>query len=408
MKRAQLQIKAPERINDGEALYDLLGKVFATEAEDYFKLTDECRKVLGNPAGHFDWNSSRISLMEDQLVTSWGVWDYKMRVGKTRLRVAGIGCVATDGRWRKQGLMTKTIKAAKLAMRQAGYDVSILFGIPDFYRRYGYVRAWSDSAILVAVGELGEGSLESPLRKFSLENNQEANDLYNRCHSRFAGTSVRPTYRRHYSMSTKAYRWVGKGKQLRGYIRVNEKVKPGILSCFEAAGETGEILAAAAILARRLKCREVRFLTIPWQHPLLIRLRRGNCRVETSYHRDGEALIHSLNLRQTLGKMSSELSTRLKASAFNNWRGKLQISGPYDKVGLKLDQGLVSVIPAEKKIATDNIISGREFTSQLLIGTNDPLETVEWGRIKLPGETRQLLPVLFPKLYPMLSGWDRY
>jgi len=38
--------------------------------------------------------------------------------------------------------MAKTVAATIEAMSQVGYDMTVLFGIPDFYHRFGYVRAW--------------------------------------------------------------------------------------------------------------------------------------------------------------------------------------------------------------------------------------------------------------------------
>jgi len=408
MNLKRLRIVAPDRIEHGPQLFDLLAKVFAGPSEDYFDLVGSCQTVMGDESSHLDWDASRIATIDEKLIANFSVWDYLMRVGKARLRVGGIGCVATHGEFRKQGVMSKTIEAAKEAMRRAGYDVTILFGIPDFYQRYGYVRAWSDQVLWAKVSELQSVKLPSALRRFSLENNPEADALYNKTHANFTGTAIRPTYRHSFVQVSKAYRWLDQKKNLAGYIRANDKFKPGVLTCLEAVGATEEIQSAVALLAGRLNCREVRFTTIPPRHPLLVTLKRGNCRVETSYHRSGEAMIHSLNTRQALSRMTGELSARLRKSAYDNWRGKLDISDGSDRITLKIERSAVSIMPRGKRSTTNGALAGGDYIAQLLIGTDDPLETAEWGRIKLAGEARKLLQVLFPKQQPALCGWDRY
>jgi hypothetical protein len=46
--------------------------------------------------------------------------------------------------------------------------------------------------------------------------------------------------------------------------------------------------------------------------------------------------------------------------------------------------------------------------AQLLIGTDDPMETCEVGRIRLQGDAARLVPVLFPAQHPQLQLGDRY
>ena len=138
MKNDRLEVIAPDRKRHAEELYDLLWKAFPYE--EYYGFLDRCRwGYIGG--SHYDWNSSRIGILNGRIVTHWGVWDFRMRIGVARVRVGGIGVVATDARHRKRGLMNRTADNALGAMRSAGYDMSLLFGIDEFYHRFGYVRA---------------------------------------------------------------------------------------------------------------------------------------------------------------------------------------------------------------------------------------------------------------------------
>ncbi|MFN2146159.1 MAG: GNAT family N-acetyltransferase [Anaerolineales bacterium] len=90
---------------------------------------------------HFDFETTRLIWEDDKLVHHWGVWGYPMRVGSVTLKSAGIGAVVTLEEHRKQGLMAWAVEESFAAMRENGYDVSILRG--RHYFKYGYRRAWN-------------------------------------------------------------------------------------------------------------------------------------------------------------------------------------------------------------------------------------------------------------------------
>ena len=57
---------------------------------------------------------------------------------------------------------------------------------------------------------------------------------------------------------------------------------------------------------------------------------------------------------------------------------------------------------------TGHAIRGGEEIAQLLIGADEPEETVEAGHIRLTGDARDLAGVLFPNEYPFISWWDSF
>jgi hypothetical protein len=57
---------------------------------------------------------------------------------------------------------------------------------------------------------------------------------------------------------------------------------------------------------------------------------------------------------------------------------------------------------------TKHSISGENEIASLLIGTDEPEETVEAGNMKLTGEAKTLVPVLFPNEHPVLHTRDDY
>ncbi len=66
------------------------------------------------------------------------VHDLEVRIGGSIVRVGGIGGVWTHEEYRRRGFARKVLEDALDYMREEGYDLSLLFGIPDFYHRFGY------------------------------------------------------------------------------------------------------------------------------------------------------------------------------------------------------------------------------------------------------------------------------
>ena len=77
---------APDPRLHGEELIDLIAKTFG----GYFRMRDRCRNgyVLDS---HYDWQASRIVLIDEGIVTHYGVWGYDMRIGAACVRAASAG-----------------------------------------------------------------------------------------------------------------------------------------------------------------------------------------------------------------------------------------------------------------------------------------------------------------------------
>ena len=331
----KLIIVAPDPRRHGEAVFDLIAKIFSGRG-GYFGSRQRGRRCyIGN--SHYDWSATRIGLLDGQLVTHYGVWDYRMRIGRGRVRVGGIGAVSTHGDYRKRGYMARTVEAAIEAMRQQGYDMTVLFGISDFYHRFGYVRAWSDTTITVPVASLPSDRPGGPLRPFGVTRpRDDLARLYNRTHARLTGTAVRPTYRRTEAGRDgwKGYLWQDAAGQPAGYVVVSER--PPRLRCDDFAGPAEAVLAALAARARKRNLQKITFEGAHHDSEVCRRLRRGDCEVETQYCRNGGPMVRTLNLSACLTKMATELAGRLKRSHLARWRGKLLIADPREKVTLKI------------------------------------------------------------------------
>ncbi len=291
-------------------------------------------------------------------------------------------------------------------MYELGYDMTRLGGIPKFYDRFGYVRGWSETSYFVKADELPARS-GVRTKKFKVRHREDLARLYNRQYARTTGTAVRPTFLVH---ALAVHRWEGHmwtdpGGEPSGYVVVKKADDGDLLKCCEYVGDAETALGVIAKLARRRKCSGVEFNSIPYASELARRLRGGNCRAEVHYRRCAGSLIRTVNLRAAISKLCGEFSRRVKNSPFGSWRGNLLVCDAREEVTVAIDRGRVHVAPPK---ATKHTIRGGEEVAQLVLGTETPQETVRAAGMRLTGDAKYLVEVLFPDQHPTLSFADRF
>lgn len=411
----ELTLIAPDPKLHAEALYDLVCKTFG----DYYKRVEDLRATLPAPS-FYDWKASRIGFRHGQIVTHVGIYGYQTRLGLARLRTAGVGYVATHGQFRKQGLMERTITATLEACRECGYDISLLFGINDFYHRFGFTRAYSETDYHVPTADLAtpaKGSAKKlkkpraiPLHPFIPYSRPDLNRLFNRHAKDLAGTAVRPTWLKPNmgKLDQSGYLWTANGRptgKATGYVVVCDRGSR--MDVMDAAGDASAVLAAAGQLARQFGADDVRFVQLPYRDSIAAALRRGNVRMETHYRRSGNAMVAMVNLGSTLQKMLPELTQRVRGSGLADLRTSVTLAMGQEEVTLALD-GEVKLAAKTPPLKQQNRIAGNSELAQLVFGTDDPMEIVAARGTRLTGRAGQLLPVLFPALHPMLHPLDRF
>ena len=75
---------------------------------------------------------------------------FHQRVGRALLWMGGVAGVNTDPVAREQGLARRLLTFAVEWMRDQGFDWSGLFGIPNFYTRFGYASALPEYELVIA------------------------------------------------------------------------------------------------------------------------------------------------------------------------------------------------------------------------------------------------------------------
>ena len=97
----------------------------------------------------FDNHVWKISLSiedEDDVSRLW-IFEHDMRCGSALLKMGGIGGVGTNEKHRMKGYSRHVMEDSTALMTEHGFDVAMLFGIANFYPKFGYATALSESRI---------------------------------------------------------------------------------------------------------------------------------------------------------------------------------------------------------------------------------------------------------------------
>src|SRR5437867_873767 len=89
--------------------------------------------------------STRADLMIDggSISRLWIV-PFRIRIGAAAVRMEGIGGVGTDDEYRNRGYSRRVLEATVERMLAGEAAVSMLYGIANFYPKFGYATAGPD------------------------------------------------------------------------------------------------------------------------------------------------------------------------------------------------------------------------------------------------------------------------
>ena len=355
---------------------------------------DEISKsYIGNC--HYDFDVTRLIWEGEKLVHHWGVWGYPMRMGSIQLKVAGIGAVITIEEHRKRGLMFQAASESFKAMKDNGYDLTILRG--RHYHKFGYRRAWNYVTTRLKPEEIPETTLQLPYEELGPEHMAQINQLYNREYANFSGSAVRPTYSMLKTGDMNAKGWFDSEGNLNGYVRAAPTEDKKTLQCLEAAGDPTQALAVLGELFKQGKFDDLTFFTFPEHHPLVQVVRRGSCVVENRYFYHTGWQVKVINLTSTLTKMLPLFKERLQQSQFKDCSGNLLLEGDQQSAALLIENGAIRVSEAAPG---EHAVTAGAALGRLLIGSEEPDEVIRDEEIECRGLGMELVARTVPQHVP--------
>lgn len=384
---------------------DLMGRV---HFQDY---SPGGRWLRESGAGYpgFRREHTRIALMQGHLAGALRLTTDTIRIGEARLRMGGLGCVTTAGPYRHQGVARELISDTLRYMRAHNYHVSMLFGIPNFYHRFGFATSLPEYATVISVREAF--SVEhapckprdiKPGDIRAIQKIHEENDTGIPC-SLVRGAA---------HITNQWHRWKDaqvlmdeKGKVLAYYVPAVLDDELQVLDVgINHFRFCGSLLHACARKARESSCGRIRFLAPP-AHPLMQYLLRFRSMQETLIRRDEGGMMAFADLGEALESMLPEWELRLQDSELREQEAEVTLLIARSPIRLRAHRGAMSIAtaPGTNKVSLStldlmHLVTGYRYAEEILAAER---------RILTPN-ARALLETIFPKRSPYVWHNDRF
>lgn len=389
----------------------------------------------------------RIDLMRGgMMVSNCQIIPLTIRVGVATLRVDGIGEVSTVPEYRNRGYSRRVLMAAINRMTASGTALSMLYGIPDFYPRFGYATAGPDYAVSLSLTApaaplpLPAGWLIRPALPADLPALQ---DLYTRNAAGTVGTVVRLP--RQYPWTklaslqpdalaaecrvvaspegeVAAYAWRDRSAWHTGLMH---EAYPHSLVLAEVvardAPAADAILTACQAWAReQVQAGEGLFtavtLAIAPEGPVASAARHRRASFEQRYVADGNFMVRTVHPERLLTSLAPELERRL-CTTVPSCHGTVILETELGRVTLRASARGLSVsggahggmgAEADRFDGATAVRMAQATLARLALGAFAPADLL--ARLEAPpvGAARALLEALFPPRHPHLSLPDRF
>lgn len=378
---------------------------------------------------------TRIHLMLDGRKVSWlSIIPFTLHIGAATVRMDGIGGVGTEAEYRKRGYSRRVLEAAVDYMCQGDGALSMLYGIADFYPKFGYATSGPDYLILLnALHRDNTLPTGWSVRDFEFADLPAVQALYLQNTLHAAGAAQRPAEGKVWKhlaeqkdAAADACRVVlGPDGLIHGYVwRAGWcwYVKHKLESDYTEALVLGEAVAdgpraADAVLAAcrqwgqeegaQRTIRQV-VLSLPPEGPLATAAMYQYARCLQNYSACGNSMARVLDVTRLLQALAPELHARLHAT-HSTFTGTLLIQTDLGDAALHISPQEVAVERTSDVSAEAlRVVLPQTELARLALGAFPPEDLL--SRLPQPPDetVAELLQALFPLRYPHMRLPDRY
>lgn len=346
-----------------------------------------------------DDNASRLWIVEKT-----------MRIGSAKVRFGGIAGVGTKKEHRMKGYASVVLDASTELMQDRGYDMGMLFGIRNFYHRFGYGVAFPIPRLFMKTESLLRAKSTLKVRAMKKADGAAVQKLYNRLNVTRTATVVRPKGWTYFELSEgfqkpgRAFVVEDDRGKVKGYA--TWRVWDGQFLVAEVGGTEATVFAALAKAlgqrAKRAEMDEVIF-DLPADHPFIDFCAPYGCERRIVHPLNAEAMGRIIHLRPLIEKLVPEFSKRLDSA---NWVGieVLHLETDIGSVGLRVKGKQIQVVgQGNVKVKIPQLI-----LTQLVMGYRSVDDIIFEEGVQIPKKTLPLLRVLFPKVDGYMWWSDRF
>ncbi|MDA1140318.1 MAG: GNAT family N-acetyltransferase [Planctomycetota bacterium] len=350
---------------------------------------------------------ARVLEVDGKIVASVRIQDLQMKFGESILRVGGIADVGTDPEHRRKGYAARVMKDAVRHIEKEGFDISVLFGIHDYYDKFGYINALPTTSMSISVRDALKAPHKIKGRAFKQSDMPSVKRLYQQTGAQIWGNAVRNKAEWEFRSSRfEGARIFTRGKSVVAYSILATTENNCRIREFGAQADT-EVLASllhdAAEIAGRYRAGQMG-IDAPADLPLVTAFTDYGLNISTTFPRNGGGMARIINLEQAVHKMLHQWSQHLAES-------RAKVPGPFS---IETDIGAAAIavkgkrlIPCEGKTRLTLTLPQKRLT-QLMLGYQPPEFILAKADVKCSRELTETILALFPRRYAYIWPHDHF
>ena len=356
-----------------------------------------------------------LSTKDEEDVSRLWLIEYQMRFGSAKLKMGGIAGVGTNEEHRNKGYSRRVMEDSTAFMTENGFDVAMLFGIPNFYPKFGYATVIPETWIYLETEETQAAVPTYRIRKFEKDDVPKILSLYAANNAERTGTPLRDKTRwkefkmgSGFGVDADPYVVLDEGDEVIGYFVCDDTEENCILSDigFQDSTIFETVVRFLADRAKRIKAAQIQ-CHIPADHPFTIFCRRYGCRTNTNNLKNSGGMMRIINQSSTLKRITSELEKRLRCAAnLSQWNGNILISTDLGQDCLEIDQG--NIAHTSSSANAFHLEMSQDKLIQLMMGRRSIKDLAVEPDVSAAREMIPILETLFPIDHPHVWWPDRF
>lgn len=360
-------------------------------------------------------NHIRELMVDDEVASSFSIIDYQMRIGSSEIRMGGIGGVETKEKHRMKSYMRKLMEDSVEYMKSEGYDVSVLFGISNFYTKFGYAACLPSHKLTIPtrdaedskndakdykIRKIEKGHIDSVLKLYN-ENNQGRTCSIVRTKEYFSGFPRGTKY----GQSPDDF-LIGDDKELLAYAVFDKSDhEVNIVEVESREDKLFPVLLYEFVkMAIMRRCSNIT-LFMPPDHPFAQFCHRYGCELTSQYPKNGGGMMRIINQDSLFGKLQGELEKKVHQADVDK-PISLQIKTDIGDTTIPF-LGNQSIHSPEQERKYSLELSQDKLT-QLVIGYRDIRDILNDSDVKASSDIEPLANLFFSGPLPYMWSADHF
>lgn len=363
------------------------------------------------------WRHQRDLLVDGKRVSWLRVQDYQMRIGSALVSMGGIAAVGTDAGERMKGYSRALMADSVTYMTDEGFHVSLLFGIRNYYHRFGYAVCMPFVKHNITTRDAegaGHNDAGFRIREYRDEDAESLLALYESSNRERTCTFVRP--KELFEGITKGSTWgrrastivvedaTGKFTGYAAFDQADEEVVVTEANAWNPAAFPA-LLQHFAQMAIDKRCGELTLL-LPHDHLFTELLRRSECRTLVDYPKCSGGMMRIINQDNLFLNLQEEMKRRLSESSLRDTKVRIGLRTELGDTLLDISEGQVTVVPGET--CESRLEMPQCKLSQLVAGYRSIGSLSAEGDVILNGDVLEIIETLFPTGYPYVWVGDYF